>query len=121
MQKELLQVEFRYHKIPLGEYLSDWERKLITIGIYDTLIDAVSEGNKTLKKLSKEFKFTEKFGINNGVFGTPTRLVTDFSARHIQVFVSITKLHFDNVLDVMNIALETDKKYRNWKESYNRE
>ena len=116
MDKELLTIEFRYHAIPKdSEYSDGYMEKKITIGVYDTLEEAVNEGNKTLSTLSSKFKFSYKFGLHNGIFGYPNRLVTDFySHKGIEVFVKITPLHFEDVADVLNEVIESQNKYNIW-------
>ena len=106
MDKELLTIEFRYNAD--GGYRA----KKITIGVYNTLEEAVNEGNKTLSTLSSKFKFSDNFGLHNGCFGYPNRLVTDFySHKGIEVFAKIEPLHFDNLADVMDEVLECQDKY----------
>jgi len=114
MNKELLTIEFRYHVIPKSEYASDFESKEVTIGVYDTLEDAVKEGNNVLKELSSRFKFRESFGTHNGVFGSATRLVCDCFNGYPQVFCKITQLKYDDMCKVMNEAFDSEDKYRKW-------
>jgi len=45
MKKELLTIEFRYHDKPLSKDFGGHESKTITIGVYDTLDEAIIEGN----------------------------------------------------------------------------
>lgn len=113
-QKELLTVEFRYHVIPKSEYASDFISKTVTIGVYDTLDDAVKEGNIVLEKLSSRFKFFESFDTHNGVFGSATRLVCDCFNGYPQVFCNITQLKYDDICKVMNEAFDSEDKYRKW-------
>ena len=114
MNKELLTIEFRYHVIPKSEYASDFESKEVTIGVYDTLEDAVKEGNNVLKELSSRFKFRESFGTHNGLFGSAQRLVCDCFNGYPQVFCKITQLKYDDICEVMNEAFDSDNKYRKW-------
>ena len=115
MKKELLTIEFRYHVIPKSEYSTDYESKTITIGVYDTFEEAAKEGNNILKQLSSSFKHLRgKFGANNGVFGTETRLVSDCFNGYPQVFCKITKLNFEDGEDVMNVAFVRETEYRQW-------
>lgn len=114
MDKELLTVEFRYHVIPKSEYASDFESKEVTIGVYETLDDAIKEGNNVLKELSSRFKFRESFGTHNGVFGSPTRLVCDCFNGYPQVFCKITQLKYDDINKVVDVAFDNEEKYRKW-------
>ena len=112
--KELLTIEFRYHAIPKSEYASESESKKITIGVYDTLEDAVKEGNNVLKELSSRFKFRESFGTHNGVFGSATRLVCDYFNGYPQVFCKITQLKYDDIDEVLSEVFKCEMEYKKW-------
>lgn len=56
MQKELLEIEFRYNDRPIGSCPATSCSKTIAIGIFDTLEEAVKVGNETLKVLSEHFQ-----------------------------------------------------------------
>lgn len=115
MAKEILQVEFRYRKIPKGEFDHSYVfGNEITVGIYDTLAEACAEGNKVLSKLSKNFKFRDTFGTNNGVFGSATRLVTNYDKTKVEVFVKITSLKFDDLESEMEKALTSQREFEKW-------
>lgn len=116
MTKELLTVEFRYHSIPKSDLIGSSTSKTITIGIYDTIEEAVKVGNETLQVLQSRFKFRDKFKVH-GLFGNPDRLVCDFSSKHkVEVFCKIDKLHFDDLNEVMKEVFEAQKKYVRWKQ-----
>ena len=74
MNKQLLAVEFRYQDKP-DDIGSTCHEKTITIGIYDTIKEAVEEGNKVIKIISKYFEVRsdDKFEVH-GLFGFPHRL-----------------------------------------------
>ena len=116
MTKELLTIEFRYHEVPKSEYSCEYVSKTITIGVYDTLEDAVKEGNKVLDKLSSKFKFRESFDINNGVFGSANRHVCDFRG-YPEVFCQIKQLKYDDISKVMDEVFDSEEKYRKWRDS----
>ena len=116
MTKELLTIEFRYHEVPKSEYSCEYVSKTITIGVYDTLEEAIKEGNKVLNQLSSKFNFgRETFGTHNGVFGSATRLVCDFHAKP-EVFCEITQLKYDDISKVMNEVFDSEDNYRKWRE-----
>lgn len=115
MTKELLTIEFRYHEVPKSEYSCEYVSKTITIGVYDTLEDAVKEGNKVLKEWSSKFKIRDTFGVHNGVFGSANRLVCDYHANP-EVFCEIKQLKYDDISKVMNEVFESEEKYRKWRE-----
>ena len=117
MTKELLTIEFRYHEVPKSEYSCEYVSKTITIGVYDTLEEAVKEGNKVLNKLSSKFKFREAFGTNNGVFGSANRLVCDCFRKCPEVFCKIEQLKYDDISKVMDEVFDSEEKYRKWREN----
>lgn len=116
MTKELVTIEFRYHDKPKDDWDSVYKTKKITIGIFDTLEEAINEGNKVLNILSKTFevraddKFMLKF-----LFGSPNRLVTNtcYPTNGIQYFAKITQLKFD---DLNETVIETFKAFDRYKE-----
>lgn len=115
MQKELLTIEFRYHDQPEDVINSVCRNKIITIGIFDTLEQAIEKGNKALEILSKHFQVRsdDKFQLHD-LFGSPCRLVTNccYPTNGIQYFAKITPLKFD---DLSNTIKETFEAYRRYK------
>jgi len=104
MEKYIVKVEFRYNAIPKSDspYASDYYNKIITIGIYDSLEDAIKEGNKSLEVLKEKFKFNECFSKHGGPFGRPKGLVCNFENRNKpQFFATIEALHFDDLASAM--------------------
>ncbi len=115
--KELLTVEFRYNDVPKGEHDSGHISKTITIGVFDTLDEAITEGNKLLDTLSKTFQVRERFKKNH-LFGFPNKLVTNTSypTYGIQYFAKIETLKFDDLAESIN---ETFKAYTRYRENEN--
>lgn len=115
MQKELLTIEFRYHDRPEDVTNSVCRNKTITIGIFDTLEEAIEKGNKALEILSKHFQVRpdDKFQLHY-LFGSPCRLVTNccYSTNGIEYFAKITPLKFD---DLSNTIKETFDAYERYK------
>ncbi len=95
MAKELLTVEFRYYDKKERYNESIPMNKTVMIGIFNTLEEAINEGNKTLNILSKSFEIRveDKFKLNH-LFGTPKRLVTNTSypTKGVQYFAKIKPL-----------------------------
>lgn len=124
MTKELLTVEFRYHDKPKSEHDSEWKSKTITIGIYDTLEEAIDVGNHILGILSESFevrsddKFQKVF-----LFGTPKRLVTNccYSTRGIQYFAKIDQLKFDHLKETVAGTFEAADRYKEYNNNLNNE
>ena len=96
MTKEMLAIEFRYNRFDAINDETEYICKHITIGIFDDLKTAITEGNKVLKKLSEGFEVREKFRVN-GLFGMPDRLITNccYTTKGIAYFAKITKLSFE--------------------------
>lgn len=115
MQKELLTIEFRYHDQPEDVTNCVCRNKTITIGIFDTLEEAIEIGNKALEILSKHFQVRpdDKFQLHY-LFGNPCRLVTNccYSTNGIVYFAKITPLKFD---DLSNTIKETFDAYERYK------
>ncbi len=118
MTKELLAVEFRYMDATGTDY--DYKTKTVTIGIYDTLEEAITAGNETLKTLSKTFevrsddKFMLKF-----LFGNPKRLVTNtcYPTKGIQYFATITKLDYLDINLAVSETLLASDRYKQYKKA----
>ena len=116
MKKEILKIEFRYHDAPKGVHLSgEYPSKTVTIGIFDTLEEAVNKGNEILATLSKSFEVRsgDKFKIN-GLFGYPDRLVSNccYPTNGVQYFAKITTLDF---CDLGEVVSETFTAFERWK------
>ena len=112
MNKEIVTVEFRYHKKEYG-----FTTKTLTIGVYDTLEEAIIEGNKALDKLSKflELKADDKFSTN-GFLGRPNKLVVKRS-EGVECYAKIETLKFDDLTETIKKCLKSAKEYRNYKRS----
>ncbi len=107
--KELLTIEFRYN------IADDYKTKTVTIGIYNTIDEAIDEGNKVLNILSKTFEVRadNKFKPNH-LWGFPQRLVvnTCCSSNGIECFeyfAKITLLTFDDLNQVVNDIIKDTK------------
>lgn len=118
MQKELLTIEFRYHDQP-DTIDSTYRNKTITIGIFDTLEEAIEEGNKALEILSKHFQVrSDDHFCLHFLFGTPCRLVTNccYPTNGIQYFAKITPLKFDNLSNIIKETFDAYERYKLYKE-----
>lgn len=107
MTKELLTVEFRYN---IGA------TRTITIGVYDTLKEAVVEGNKVLAILANTFEVRkDDIFAEKGLFGIPNRLVTNtcYPTKGVQYFAKITQLKFDDLDAAVLAAFEASKVLKN--------
>ena len=120
MTKELLTIEFRYHDTPRADWHSGHKTKTITIGVFDTLEEAVTEGNKALKILSEKFEVraNDRFKVR-GLLGQPDRLVTNtcYPTKGIQYFAQITKLNYDDLGETITETFDAFKRYINYQKS----
>lgn len=118
MTKELLTIEFRYHDAPKSFYDCEYKTKIITIGIFDTLDEAIEGGNKVLSVLSKNFEVRadDKFK-KNYLFGAPKRLVTNccYPTKGVQYFAKITSLKFEDLNETIKETFDAFKRYKNQK------
>lgn len=130
MTKELVTIEFRYVDKPKSEHFSGHESKTVTIGVYDTLEEAIVAGNKVLEILEKNFKIhvfpngkgeakRERFSKNGGCFGYPQRLVSNLAYLQtpFDFYAKIEKLTYDDVQETIDHVLEGRKRYIEFKNS----
>lgn len=119
MEKKLLTIEFRYIDKPKGDYDCEYKSKKITIGIYDTLDEAIIEGNKVLDILSKSFEVRsdDKFQ-HNWLFGRPKDLVTNTCYKdNIKFFAKIETLYFDDLNETISETFKAFERYKEFKRS----
>lgn len=120
MTKELLTIEFRYHDKPKSEHFDGSESKTITIGIFDTLEEAIAEGNKCIDVLSKYFEVRsdDRFAMVS-LFGLPRRLVTNccYRTKGISYFAKIEKLKFDDLNETINMTFEAFERFKKYKKN----
>jgi hypothetical protein len=123
MTKELVTIEFRYHDKPQYDRDSGYQNKTITIGVFDTFEEAIIEGNKALEVFEKHFKLNtawnkkDRFGKNNGCFGSATRLITPLAYLQcpFDFYAKITKLTYGDVEQTILEILDATKRYREYK------
>lgn len=127
MTKELLIIEFRYRDIPKGEWDSECKSKTITLGVFDTLEEAIVEGNKALEILEGKFDIhtfpdgrkatKERFSKNGGCFGEPKRLITPLAYLRtpFDFYAKIQKLNYGDVEQTITEVLEANKRYKEHK------
>ena len=125
MTKELLTIEFRYHDKPKNEAFSGHETKTITIGVFDTLEEAIVEGNKAMEVFEKHFKLNtawnqkERFSKNGGCFGYPKRLITALAYLQtpFEFYAKIEQLKYNDVEQTISEVLEANERYKEYKKS----
>lgn len=115
--KRLVTIEFRYYDRPINEDFSGHNTYTITVGVYDTLDEAIEHGNKAIELLSKYFEVRsdDRF-MKNHLFGTPNTLVTNccYPTKNISYFAKITSLHYDNLLDTIQKVFEARNRYEQY-------
>lgn len=129
MTKELVTIEFRYHDKPKNEAFSGHESKTITIGLFDTLDEAIVEGNKAIEALEKRFKLhvfpdnrearKERFSKTGGCFGLPHRLITNLAylKTPFGFYAKIEKYTYGDIDQIINEVLEAEERYKEYKKS----
>lgn len=127
MTKELVTIEFRYNDKPQNDRDSGYKNKSITIGVFDTLEEAIIEGNKALEVFEKYFAIhtfpngskanNDRFGKNNGCFGSATRLITPLAYLKcpFDFYAKITKLTYGDAEQTILEVLDATKRYREHK------
>lgn len=117
MQKELLTIKFCYHDEP-NSIGNVYREKEITIGIFDTLEEAIEEGNRILEILQKYFEVRpdDRFS-KNFLFGNPCRLVSNtcYQTKGISYFAKIEPLKFDDLLKTIGETFEAAERYMAYK------
>lgn len=117
MQKELLTIEFRYNDRPSVICPATSCKKIITIGIFDSLEEAVRAGNETLKTLSKHFQVRDddRFKVH-GLFGNPDRIVTNtcYPTNGIVYFARITPLKFTCLSETIAETFRAHERYKQY-------
>ena len=93
--KRLVTIELRYEDRPVNEDVGGYTTRTITIGIYDTLDEAIEQGNKAIELLSKYFEVrSDDYFVKNALFGMPRTLVSNccYRTQQIAYFAKITTI-----------------------------
>lgn len=125
MTKELVTIEFRYRDKPKGEWDSGHPSKTITIGVFDTLEEAIVEGNKALEIFEKHFKLNtawnkkDRFSKNGGCFGSANRLISPLAYLQtpFDFYAKITQLTYGDVEQTITEVLVGIERYKEYKNS----
>ena len=124
MKKYLVTIKLAYNDVPKSDFLSGITQKTITIGVYDTQDDAITNGNKALEKFEKYFPLNphynlkERFNKNGGPFGEPVYLITDTTwiTTPFSLIAKITELDCHDVEETINNVLDAQKRYKEYKD-----
>lgn len=124
-QKHLVTIEFRYNDVSKDSSETQHKFKTLTIGVFDTVDDAITEGNKALEVFEKHFKLNphwnrkERFSKNGGAFGSMHNLISDsaYLTTPFTFYAKITKLNYYDVESTILEVVEATKRYRAYKHS----
>ena len=119
--QELAQIEFRYLGIPKNENYTKYKNKVITIGVFDDFEQAIKESNKVLEVFESHFKLNsaynkkERFGKNNGCFGSATRVITNLAylKTPFEFYFKIQTLYFEDASETILNVCKSVKDYKN--------
>lgn len=112
-------MEFRYRDRLNSRGFGERPIKKITIGVFDTLKEAVEKGNEVLNTLSEkgfEIRSDDRFKVK-GLFGLPERLVSNccYPTKGIQYFAEITPLKFEDLDSVIQETFDAYERYNSYK------
>lgn len=117
--KQLVTVELRYEDEPVNEDVGGYKTCTITVGIYDTLDEAIEQGNKVIKLLSKYFEVrSDDYFVKNALFGAPRTLVSNccYRTQQIAYFAKIIPLHFDDLEEAIKEAFAARERYKRYEQ-----
>lgn len=107
---------------PINDDFSGHKSKTITIGVFDTLDEAIVHGNKAMEvfegyfKLNSNYNKKERFSKNGGCFGYPHRLITALAYLQtpFEFYAKITQLKYDDLDKTIREVVEAGKKYKEY-------
>ena len=119
--KELVTIEFRFHDAPKVKGDGGSRTKKITIGIFNSLEEAIIQGNKALEVFDKHFKLNpyynrkDRFSKNGGCFGEACRLISPLGYLQcpFDFYAKITRLEYSDVEQTITEVLEATERYKN--------
>lgn len=115
---EKLEIEFRYKDSTKNRDDYIICNRFVTIGLFDTIEEAVIKGNETLKLLSDkgfEVRADDRFKVK-GLFGNPNRLVSNtIYSDKVNYFAKITNLSTNNINDTIEEAFNGRVRYNEYK------
>jgi hypothetical protein len=120
MTKELLIIEFRYNDKPKSEFFGGYKTKTVTIGVFDTIDEAIVESNKVLEILESKFKLhvfpkgnlaiKDRFSLSNRLISNLAYLQTPFD-----FYAKIKTLKYEELEQTIINILEANKRYIDYK------
>jgi len=126
MKKYLLNIEFRYSKVPEKEFLHSSTSDTITIGVYDSFNEACERGNKTLELLERKFPLhvfpngtvapRQRLSENGGAYGSRKWLISNlgYIKTPFTFYIKITTLTYDDIDYKVDQIVRDTKEYMKW-------
>lgn len=117
MTKYLVTIEFRYSDAPDSMDLT-YRTKTITIGVYDTIEEAITNGNNSLMVFEEQFNLNtawnrkERFTKTNRLISELAYLQTPFS-----FFAKIITLEYSSVEKEIENVVTATTRYKQYKNS----
>jgi hypothetical protein len=123
MTKYLVTIDFRYSDAPKHDNDYIHKGKTTTLGVFDTMDEAIIEGNKALEIFEKHFPLNkawnkkDRFGKNNGPFGSAKNLITPLAYLQcpFDFYARISTLNYLDVEETILNVLSCTKRYREYK------
>lgn len=115
--QEMLTVEFSYLDFPPNCDSIHRLKRTITIGVYDTIEEAVQAGNEVLEKMSKHFylRRSDKFKVD-GIGGRPDRSVYNGynPTKGVEFHARITRIDHTDLEDTITEIWKAYDRYKNY-------
>jgi len=116
----LTTIEFRYNDAP--KYDDDNVQhlnKIVTLGVFDTIQEAQTAGNKVLELLESNYKLNPNYNIKQrlGLGRYNKNLITDlgYIKTPFSFYLKITELKYNDLEQVIIDATESIKRYKQFK------
>lgn len=125
MEKHLVTIQFSYMDKPYNEHFSGNTSKTITIGVFETIDEAIEQGNKALEVLEANFDLNDawnkknRFSKTGGPYNWPKILVTNLAylKTPFEFYAKITKLEHVDVQVTVDEVLKAIKRFQEFKQS----
>ena len=131
MKKYLVRIEFRYADAPKTEDGYTSKTKRVTIGVYDTFLEACLSGNNLLEVLENKFELhqypdgtkasKERFSKNGGILGGKKNLVSNLAylKTPFEFYAKIETLEYSPIDEAIEDVVSASKRYINYRNNSN--
>lgn len=117
----LTTIEFRYNDAPkydIGDGVQHLT-KTITLGVFETITEANTAGNKVLESLESKFNLNPNYNRKQRLGGDKFTKNLISNLGYIQTpftfYLKITELKYDDVEEVITNVLAANKRYKEFK------